>query len=844
MRLIKIIGFISLCFSVIIQAKTVEDFNHNWHFSLEKQQAAHQLEFDDTQWKTVKLPHDWAVELPYTVENGAASTGFKPGGIGWYRKSFTLDETDKNQRIWLEFDGIYNNSDIWINGHHVGGRPYGYTSFSVDLTDNLNFGKQKNVVTVKVNRTAYVDTRWYTGSGIYRNVRLVKANPIHIPQWGMQITTPKVSINKATVVVNTQIAALTNQGKQGNAVLEIFDNNGKQVAKTSSKITLSSHLAVSQAITIESPSLWFLESPTLYSAKVSIYHNNKVVDESTSKFGIRSAEFDANKGFLLNGKQVKLKGVNLHHDAGALGVAVPKSIWRSRLEKLKSVGVNAIRLSHNPHSPELLDLCDEMGFLVNAEVFDEWDRAKDKSKIRLGDNNATGEISKAYNLVFNQWAERDAQDLVRRDFNHPSVIMWSIGNEIEWTYPYYQKSGVYDVEKPEYYKDIPKYDMALIQKNILSNNPDKIDNLPVIAKQLSEFIKAIDTSRPVTSGLVLPSVGFATGYADTLDVIGFNYRAQEYEIAHKTFPKAKIYGSENWGSWSEWQNVKDKDYVAGIFVWTGFAYKGESGPLPKMGLNISLFDFAGNKTPRGHFFEAMWQAKPKVWLGTVAADQSEFSFDQDKGWVYNARQYPEGVWAQIRLWEWYDVQRNWKYKAEQPVVVTAYTNTETTELFLNGKSLGKQNSSQFSEDGIVKWLVPYQQGELKIVGYNQGKAVTSDVINTHGKLASIKLIAERSTLSADGYDTVQIRAELFDKNNNLIPDSKHKIKFTIDGNYNQHWVDNGSEFNINDVRSTSVINHLGKASLTLQAGEENSRINVSASSNGIYSNLVIIESKR
>ncbi|AWB67300.1 glycoside hydrolase family 2 [Saccharobesus litoralis] len=836
-------------------AKDISDFNFDWRFQLyeniydTKQQAAYQHNYDDSNWSVVQVPHDWAVPLPYTDEKGAASSGFKAGGVGWYRKSFVLGKENQNKVVWLEFDGIYNNSDVWINGHHVAERPYGYSSFSAELTPYLLFDGQPNVVSVRVNRTSYADSRWYTGSGIYRNVRLVKADKIYIPQWGIQVSTPNIYDDLAKVKVQTTINAQAHQGQEAKLHIEIFDEQNQRVAQQTAYVDLAHQTNVVTEVEVRDPQLWALESPTLYHAKVSIYKNDgffssyKLIGDDKTRFGIRTIKFDANKGFLLNGKQTKIKGVNLHHDAGAVGVAVTKEMWRYRLNKLKSVGVNAIRMSHNPHSPELMELCDEMGFLVNAEIFDDWDRTKKKSKIRLGDNAVSGDAGRSYDEYFKQWAERDAKDAVRRDFNHPSVIMWSIGNEIEWTYPYYPKSATHAEDGTDYYTEAPDYTPERIRKNLKKHNPDSIDNLPIVSNMLRGFVKEIDTTRPVTAGLVQPSVGFTSGYTDTLDVVGFNYRAPEYEVAHKTNPDAIIYGSENWGAWREWRDVKDKDYVAGIFIWTGFAYKGESGPLPKMGLEISLFDFLGNKTPRGHFFETIWRSEPKIYLGTTAASQSEFSYSETDGWTFTARKYPKGVWAPIRNWEWYDIEEKWKYADGESIVVQSYTNTEEAELFLNGQSLGRKSLKAFDEDRVIKWLVPYQAGELKVVGYNQGKAVTEDMINTHGQLASIDLVADKPEMQADSYDAIQLHVTLLDAKGNRLFDDEQKVEFEVTGSFGQTFVDNGSEFNVGDVLADSVTSHKGRAGILIQSSTQAGDIRVVAKVGTVKSQPLILKVK-
>lgn len=822
--------------SLNVQAKTLTDFNFNWQFKLDSQ---------DKGWQTVRLPHDWSVELPYT-KDGAASTGFKLGGIGWYKKQFNLNEQDKNKVFWVEFDGIYNNSSIWINGHHVGGRPYGYTSFNVDITPYIVFDKA-NEIKVKVDRTAYADSRWYTGSGIYRNVRLVKANPVYIPQWGIQVTTPKVGVQNASVSVKTQLTAKQFTGDSAKVVVDIINGNGDTVSQSSKQIVLAPEQKIELSSEIKYPDLWSLEHPHLYQAQVKVYHKQKLISQDVQSFGVRSIEFDPNLGFFLNNKQVKIKGVNLHHDAGALGAAVPKSIWRSRLTKLKSIGVNAIRMAHNPHAPELLALCDEMGFLVNAEAFDDWDRAKAKSKVYLGDNQAKGESVAAYAEHFNDWAERDLKAMLKRDFNHPSIIMWSIGNEIEWTYPYYPKSVSHHEDGTSYYEDAPDFDQQRILYNIKKFNPDSEDNLAKIAHQLSAWVKEIDTTRPVTAGLTHPSVGFATGYADALDLVGFNYRAAAYQKAHETYPNKVIYGSENWGAWREWRDAVDKEYIAGIFIWTGFAYKGEAGPLPRMGLNISLFDFVGNKTPRGHFFETIWQDKAKIYLGTTPAASSEFSLvkteDSEKPeWQFKSRTYPPHIWDKLRMWEWYEIEPLWDYAENEKIVVQSYTNTETAELFLNGKSLGKKALADFS-DRVIKWMVPYTKGQLEVVGYNNNKAVVRTQLNTLGEIENIQLNAEKQTLKADQYDTVIVNLTLLDSAGNLVANAAEKVKFVVTGPAEILAVDNGSEFNIQDVLTDTLVTDRGRASVILRATAQAGEIKVKAVMGEVSSAEITLKSK-
>ena len=444
-------------------ARVIEDFNYDWKFYLGEPENAQKNEFDDSGWQTLRLPHDWSIENGYTQEASAASTGFVQGGIGWYRKSFNLTEADKGKVISVVFDGVYNNSSVWINGHFLGTRPYGYSTFSYNLTDHLNYDTP-NIIAVKVDRNAYVDSRWYTGSGIYRKVQLVKTNPLHVAQWGVQITTPKVSESQATVHIKTK---LENAGEAPDDNLKlrlsIVDKTNAVVAQKLVDVS-GTNEETSADLQVENPQLWHLDSPNLYTLKVDVLQNESIIDNVSEVFGVRSFEFDANKGFFLNEKNVKIKGVNLHHDAGAVGAAVPKAIWEYRLDQLKSIGVNAIRMAHNPHAVELMEVCDEKGVLVMAEAFDEWFNPKGKSKAYLGDNAAKGEIARSYPESFNEWAERDLKDLIRRDFNHPSVIMWSIGNEIEWTFPHYSQTfaEVNKESSEQGYELVPDY------------NPEKI----------------------------------------------------------------------------------------------------------------------------------------------------------------------------------------------------------------------------------------------------------------------------------------------------------------------------------------------------------------------------------
>ena len=817
-----------------------EPFFLDWNFHLGELENAQDPGLDDTDWEKVSIPHDWSILLGPQQGNTAASTGFVPGGIGWYRKHFTLDEDPAGKHVRVEFDGIYNNSTVWINGVELGKRPYGYSSFAYELTPHLKGAGEDNVLAVHVDRTAYADSRWYTGSGIYRDVRLVITDQVHIPQWGVRITTPEIIGEKALVHVECEVNPGERSGESIGVELDIVGPSGMKTASWSDELVLEKGSLVTAEIVLEGPELWSLEDPALYRVEVSLKDGAKLLDRQSATFGIRSIHFDADKGFFLNGKPVKIKGVNMHHDAGCLGSAVPKDVWRMRIARLQSMGCNAIRMAHNPHDPNFMDLCDEMGMLVMAEAFDEWGRAKGKNKEWIGDNAATGAIARSYPSVFGEWAERDLKDLIRRDFNHPSVIMWSMGNEIEWTYPYYPQATTY--EEPdatdEYYDNTPSYNGELLRQRLKEFNPGP-DSLLIIAKMLRNWILETDTTRYITAGTVQPSVGLASGYHAQLDVSGFNYRAAEYDAAHKAYPETRIIGSENWVSWPEWKAVDERDFVAGIFVWTGYAYLGEAGPWPRKGLNISLFDFAGHLTPRGHMFETLWKEDPKVYMVTTPEEESEFSWSDEEGWTFTQRQMPPNIWQALRKWEWYDVYEHWNFEAGEHIVAQVYTNCEEAELYLNGESLGKKPRAGF-EDNVMKWRVPFADGHLEVVGYNQGKEADRYSLHTAGEASSIAISADRESMAANHRDVCLVQVQLQDGKGFPVRHLDEEVRFEIDGPARLLGIDNGSEFNVEGMRKDHVTSYCGRAFLFLQSTGEQGQLSISAHTAGAESETISI----
>ena len=829
MRFFYLLLLLSLtaCQSEATSPRTVLDFNADWSFHL-GQPAANAV------WEPVHLPHDWSIRRGYQQENTAASTGFVEGGTGYYKKSFTLPLESGNKRTWVEFDGIYANAEVAINGHVLGQRPNGYSSFSYDLSDHLRYGEDTNELTVRVDHEAYADTRWYTGSGIYRDVRLVTTSPVHVPQWGVRVTTPEVSAEAATVVVSTQVVG----GGAGARVRTIIRNADGQVVGDQTSPAAES---ATETFQLAAPRRWSPDSPNLYVAETTVLVDDEPVDQTSTVFGIRSIRFDADRGFILNGERLKIKGVNLHHDVGALGAAATKASWVYRVQKLKDIGVNAIRMAHNPHAPILMEVCNELGMLVMDEFFDEWHRPKGKNLVYIGDEAAEGAIASGYSEHFLEWAERDLKDLIRRDFNHPSVIMWSIGNEIEWTFPKY--SQAYYKVNPGIagYGETPIFDPAVvapIAKEVLGDN----DSLAIVARMLSNWVKEEDTTRPTVCGSVRPSIALVSGYADAVDILGFNYRQNSYDAAHAAYPELKLIGSENWGDYSEWREVKDRDFVAGMFTWTGFAYLGEAGPWPRKGLEISFFDYAGFKTPRGHFYECLWNDTPKAYLVTTPAATSEFSYDPRAGWTFTMQKSPPPVWGELRRWEWYKVNEHWNYEDKESIVVQAYTNAESAELFLNDRSLGKLRRADFADDNVLKWLVPYEAGELLVRAYNGEETVAEYELNTTGAPAKLVLSADKEAVG-DRYDLAHVAVQLYDEDGNKVVDAPQEVTFSVDGPGELVAVDNGWENNVANHYQDKVTTHLGRALAIVRAGAGKGPITITATAAGLTSEPIVLQQR-
>ena len=676
------------------------NFDSGWKFLKSDAAGAERSDFDDRTWHPVNLPHDWSIEGPYSAAN-ASGTGYLPGGIGWYRKTFPLPASERGHRISLEFDGVYRDSDVWINGQHLGHRPYGYSSFAYDLTPYLVFGDKANVVSVRVDHSKFADSRWYTGSGIYRHVWLVSTRPVHVAHWGTYVSTPAVTPSESLVTIETN--AVNDSPKEAlvRLVTSVEDSAGKEVASTASEKRIASGAAASfvQQPAVPNPAPWTLEHPVLYRVVSRVYADGQLSDEYRTPFGIRTLRFDANLGFFLNGKPERFKGVCLHHDLGALGAAFSEGALERRLKTLKAVGVNAIRCSHNPMAPELYDLCDRLGLLVMDEAFDEWIEGKHKW---IQGWNAGKPGTDGYHEVFEEWSKRDIQDMVLRDRNHPSIVLWSIGNEIDYPGdPFGHPRG---------------------RGGIKPGMPDA-GLLPPVARQLIGAIKALDGTRPVTQALADIQASNATGLANLLDVVGYNYLEQNYATDHQTYPQRIILGSENAHSLPAWRAVAENPFVLGQFLWTGVDYLGESRLYPARGSTSGLLDFCGFRKPLSYLREALWSDRPMVYLAA----------------------HEGGAARPGRLVEHW----NWAQDARQAIPVEVYTNCERADLLLNGKSLGVKAIADRTNP-VLRWDVPNEPGVLQAVAYRGGMEAARFELSTAGAPDHLDIRAGETALPADG----------------------------------------------------------------------------------------------
>jgi beta-galactosidase len=791
-----------------------ESFDRGWRFQRGDAPGAEQPGFDDAAWRRLDLPHDWSIEGPYDEQAATGGAGgYLPTGIGWYRKHFTVPAGLRGRRVTVEFDGVYQHSDVWLNGHHLGFWPYGYTSFAYDLTPFLNYGAGPNVLAVRVDNSAQPNSRWYSGSGIDRHVWVTVTDPLHLAEWGTYVTTPEVSPAWAVVRICTRVrndrpvaAAVTLTSEVGGA-----DGQVAGTATATATIPAGAEDEFDQAVVLAHPRLWSPETPALYRLRSRVAAAGTVVDETVTPFGVRSIVYDVDRGLLLNGAPVKLQGMCLHDDGGAVGAAVPEDVWARRLRLLQAMGCNAIRTAHNPPPPEVLDLCDRLGLLVLDEAFDEWTVRKPQLK-------------HGYSEYFDEWYERDLTSMIRRDRNHPCIVMWSAGNEIG------------DQMAP--------------------------GGAEVLAKLLAVFHRE-DPTRPVTAALdnVFTDHGRAPdAFTSELDIVGYNYvdrwgarRETYYADDRRAYPQRRFVGTEDANIYGVrgryelpaapapgepprppryatamirleqlWKFDRTHDYVIGDFFWTGIDYLGEAR-WPGKGSSSGVIDTAGFPKDGYYFFQSQWTTPPVLHL------------------------FPS----------W-----NWPGHEGQVIPVLAYTNCDTVELFLNGRSLGVK-AYEFPRQGTaggwnryarpvvpattadlhLSWDVPYAPGVLKAVGYRDGRQVAEAEVRTAGAAAALGLAADRDALRANGTDVASVTVTVVDANGVVVPDAADLIRFSVQGPGALIGVDNGDPASHESYQAPERHAFHGRALALVRAGTVPGEIRLTAVAEGLKPATLVLAAK-
>ncbi|QUI22121.1 glycoside hydrolase family 2 protein [Vallitalea pronyensis] len=812
------------------------DFNKDWKFYLGEPEGAHLLDTPDSKWRDIRLPHDWSVGFSFDQERGEACTGFLTGGIGWYRKRFVTKKEMANQRVILNFDGMYNRAHIYCNGKLVTFHPYGYSPVLVDVTDYLNPVGNENILAVNIDHSRYADSRWYTGSGIYRKVTLHILPPIHIPVWGMSAFTERLDGDRAYMKGQTTLCNTRGVAESLLLKIAVTDDTQHRIVEQEYNVHLlkDETKEIPFEFEIDNPNLWDVYQGNTYNLSATLMINGQVVQEKSERFGVRMIHFSPDKGFFLNGKNTLIKGVCLHHDAGCVGAAVPKDVWRRRLKMLQSCGCNAIRTAHNPMSEDFLDLCDDMGFLVQEEFFDEWDNPKDKR--RNNHERTVDYITRGYTEFFKAYAKSDLQNTVKRDINHPCIIQWSIGNEIEWTYPKYNHATGFfgdDGNRYRFWKTAPHKKEVIREK--VSKIPEEQDDVGKTAAKLAQWTKDMDTTRPVIANCILPSVSYENGYIDALDMVGYSYRRVMYDDCHENYPSKPIMGTENKGQWHEWKAVLDKPFISGVFLWTGIDHMGEAWvekPWPRKGSNLGLLDLAGFPKPPYHMFKSLWTDAPHIKMFTVPLEQSLYQLD-DKGHLA----YKPGESWERRSWAWQEVNDYWKYQEDEPVIVEIYSNCHEVELFLNGESLGVKYLKDV-EDRIFKWLVPYAHGKLVAKG-KTGQEVTETYLETTGPIKAILLETDRQNISCGADDVAHITLQLMDEKGNSVRDLHTQVTFTCTGPGILLGIDNGHPDNVSDFQSDTIVTSEGRCLLIVQGSNPGEiKVQAFAETLGIASNTV------
>ena len=760
-------------------------FDSNWKFFLGDAPSVSTVEFDDQNWRNLDLPHDWSIEGTLDVKNPMGNDGgYFPAGLGCYRKTFTLPASVKGKLVSIYFEGVYMNAEVSINGKLLGVHPYGYTSFSYDLTPYLKL-YDKNVLSVRVDNSKQKNCRWYSGSGIYRHVWMVVSDPIHVAQWGVTVTTPNVSTKKATVIVKTLVKNETGLAQNVSLRTTLLDANARTAGENQQEVQLpaNSEKEVEQIVQVSKPLLWTPETPNLYQAQVRIEKNKKVVESIKTNFGIRSIKFTTENGFQLNGKTVKINGGCVHHDNGCLGAAAFDRAEERRVQILKSAGFNAIRTSHNPPSEAFLDACDRLGMLVIDEAFDGW-------KERKNDYD--------YAMYFDTWWQRDLEAMVLRDRNHPSIIMWSIGNE------------VIERKKPE---------------------------AVAIAKMLVDCVHKNDPTRPVTSAMTAWDKDW--DIFDPLmaahDVCGYNYQLHRAPSDHERVPSRVIVQTESYprDAFANWKMVQSHNYILGDFVWTALDYLGESSIgrwyypgdkpgeswegvfFPWHGAYCGDIDLTGWRKPISHYRSMLYNDNEKLYMA-VREPNPDLGKIKTTGWA---------VWPTWESWTWPG------YEGKE-LEVEVYSKYHKVRLYLNQKLIGEQATTEEHEFKAT-FNVPYAKGELKAVGVVDNNEVETTLLQTSGEAAKIKLIADRTKIFANGQDLSFVTVEVTDKDGKLQPNAENLLQFKIDGPGIIAGIDNANMKDVDPYVGTSRKTWHGRALVVVRSTKSAGNIKLTVSSKGL-----------
>lgn len=793
-------------------------FNADWLFHKGAVDGGEKVDVADDGWRTVELPHDWAIEGPFSVTNNCRVGALPTFGTGWYRKHFEVPADWAGKRISVEFDGAMSDAHVWVNGVLVGNRPYGYIGFEFDLTPYLNVGGE-NVIAVRLNPPD-LSMRWYPGAGIYRNVRLKVNHPVHIPRWGTFVTTPLVTDEEALVDIATDLVNASKEAVTARLASIVLSPQGEEIGREELEVSLGAgaQKTASQNVQFKDPVRWDIDSPELYTLKSQVYVADELVDTFETKFGIRTIEFTPNDGFFLNGRRVQLQGVCMHHDLGPLGAAVNYRATERQMEMMKAMGANSVRTSHNPPSRELVQICDRLGILLVVEAFDEW---------------KTGKVPNGYCLWWDEWHEQDMRDVVRRDRNSPSVIMWSLGNEV--------------MEQGQ--KDGWKY-----------------------IKRLNEICHDEDRTRPTTAGFNFYPDCFENKLAFYIDVVGMNYKPGQYAEIKAKYPNMILYGSETASQTSsrgyyelplspsfnrasrqvssydvivgpgwayapdiEFHFLKENPFILGEYIWTGFDYLGE--PTPYGGRDHSTKGYWNDDWPsRSSYF----------------APVDLCGFPKDRYYLYQSQWTDKPMVHLLPHW-------NWKGKEGDTIPVFAYTNAEEVELFMNGKSLGKRvkgvdtttfiasfrghKDKPFESEYRLNWDVPYAPGTLEAVAYTDGKEVARTRRITAGPAHHIKLSVDRATLIADGKDLAFVTVKVVDKNGVVCPRADHQITFEVEGSGKLEAVGNGDATATTSYQCNQRAAFNGLCLAIIRTTNEAGEISLTATAEGLSAGALTIKTK-